>query len=188
MKYTAPFLGQFLLIGLIAYTGQTQPIRSDFNSGKSAPLPTVPQPTPEQQNKQQNKSPHHYSRQEIDAATYGSGYLSGGECICWRYVKNKIPQYPDGGTPAAFKEAGFKQLRHPEPGAIALYEPNTFRTYPNYGHVEIIDRIQNGIPIVRTSGANVPLKMTDGDCPNVQEDPVPELTQQPHGVTFWKLS
>jgi hypothetical protein len=129
-----------------------------------------------------------YSAKDIDAAAYGSGYLSGGECICWRYVKNKIPQYPDGGTPQAFKDAGFKELSQPETGAIALYEPNTFRTEPNFGHVEIIDRIEKGVPIVRTSGPSVEVGKSDGNCPNVREDKVPELSHENRGVTFWKLS
>ena len=85
------------------------------------------------------------------------GYLPNGNCICWRYVKNRVPQYPDYYSVQeleqfAFLQAGFVRLNKPEPGAIVLHQPNSFRSGSGSGHIEMVDSVDaQGVPTIATA-------------------------------------
>ncbi len=118
----------------------------------------------------------------------------GQLCICWQYVKRRIPAYPENYSVEdleqfAFRKAGFKRYNRPVPGAIALYQPNTFRTDAHTGHVGVVESVDRwGAPTVATSGENIPKEFADAGCPNVAHKRISALAGLRRGVSFWRKS
>lgn len=194
-----PFWGQLILVALIASTAKnagqspspSTPVVSTSPSSSPSPLtqgvlipaPLAVAPIP------YSSSPTPSSEQPGER----EGYLPDGSCICWRYVENRIPQYPETDSAQALEQfalqqAGFVRLTRPVPGAIVLHQPHSFRSGSANGHIEVVDAIAaDGVPIIATAGDNIPRGNGDAGCPNVRRERVPQLRTAQAGVSYWKL-
>lgn len=112
-------------------------------------------------------------------------------CTCNDYVVRAVPGYPDNTSAVdleshALEEAGFVQLRRPEPGAIVLYQGYSPLAGAPQGHVEIVRSVsRRGVEVV-TAGMSIRPGRSEAGCVNTEVQLRDQVSISAPGATYWR--